>query len=287
LDRAEVLALPKDDAYTLVGAWEDSLLFLVIHQEARAPSVQSQKTAANTQGLLRVDLRTNEVTRLLDVQGGKDLRSTALFSQDAFYLFTASGTAIRVGVRTEPWGVDTLSSNFWGEAGVTLCKDTGEFRNPFLFGKAFLDLDGSVLIPTQVFLPLDREDIDLAWSKLPQSRKAELISSGQWPVPAGQEIGWKDHVRFLKFDPSARTFSQVDRARFEPLVVEEDKHFMIRRFREFEPTGLYTSSGGRILPLEEALKAPDAMPVVAPPKGKEAMKNSPIPPPDPVPAKVN
>ena len=279
----KTLPLLGTDSYTFLGAFEDSLLFLQIHRETKPKPelATSQKASASFQNLLRIDLMTGVSTRLIDVETENDFRNTVLFSKGAFYLFTAAGKAIRVGVHTEPWGVDRLSSNYWSETRVTLCKDTGEFQNPFLFGKAFLDLDGSILLPTQVFLPLNREDIDLAWSKLPQSRKAELISSGLWPVPVGKEIGWKDDVCFLKFDPNSATFGQADRLRFEHLVVEEDKHFMTRRFRVFEPTLVFTSNGGKILPLEEALRITEAGPVSAP-KGKNAAKNVPVAAPSPV-----
>ena len=278
----KVLPLSEVDAYSLVGAWEDSLLFLQIHRgpKPKTESAQTQKALPNSQSLLRVDLITGVTTRLLDVEGGDDFRSTALFSQDAFYLFTATGKAIRVRVRTEPWAVDMLSSGYWSEAGVTLCKETGEFRNPFHFGSAFLDSDGSILIPAQVFLPLNREDLELAWSKLPQPRKAELIASGLWPVSVDKEVGWKDDVRFLKFDPSAANFTQVERSRFEHLVVEEDKNFMIRRFRIFEPSLVFTSNGGKILLLEEALKNAEVAPASAS-KGLDAKKKAlPDPKPD-------
>jgi len=251
------LPVKAGESWKLLGAWEDSLLFLQVSRDAKAKprTASSAKRETVTQCLVRVDLLTGETVRLLEVQVGSDARMTAAFSRDAFYLFTATGKAIRVRVSTEPWSVDLLHANVWGEAGVALCKDTGEFQNPSLFGQAFLDGDGAILVPAQVFLPLDRADIDLAWSQLPQLRKAELIQSGFWPVPADKEVGWKDDVRFLRFDPATARFTQVDRSRFQHLVVEEEKPFTIRRFRALEPTQALTSEGGRIQPLEKALRA--------------------------------
>ncbi|WP_243286835.1 hypothetical protein [Geothrix terrae] len=260
----KILPVKEGESWKLLGAWEDSLLFLRVSRDTKAKpqSASSSKGGALSQCLVRVDLLTGETAQLMEVQVGSDARMTAAFSRDAFYLFTATGKAVRVRVGTEPWSVDSLHANVWGEAGITLCKDTGEFQNPSLFGKAFLDGDGSILVPAQVFLPLDRADIDLAWSKLPQLRKAELIQSGFWPVPADKEVGWKDDVRFLRFDPSTTRFTQVDRSRFDHLVVEEEKPFTTRRFEVMEPTRAFTSEGGRILPLEKALRT--AVPTPAP-----------------------
>lgn len=274
------LPVKAGESWKLLGAWEDSLLFLQMGRDAKAKprTASSPKGDSVSQGLLRVDLLTGEATRLLEVQSGSDARMTAAFSRDAFYLFTATGKAIRVRVGTEPWSVDLLHANVWGEAGITLCKDTGEFRNPFLFGKAFFDGDGSILVPAQVFLPLDRADIDLAWAKLPQFRKVELIQSGLWPVPVDKEIGWKDDVRFLKFDPSTARFSQVDRSRFEHLVVEEEKPFAIRRFAVIEPTQVFTSDGGRIQPLDKILRTVESGPA---PKTNRATTTDSAPRPSP------
>lgn len=258
----KALPVKEGESWKLLGAWEDSLLFLQMSRDTKAKpqSASSPKGGTVFQCLVRVDLLTGETAQLLEVQVGRDARMTATFSRDAFYLVTATGKAVRVRVGTEPWSVDLLHANVWGEAGITLCKETGEFQNPSLFGKAFLDGDGSILIPAQVLLPLDRADIDLAWSKLPQLRKAELIQSGFWPVPADKEVGWKDDVRILRFDPATTRFTQVDRSRFDHLVVEEEKPFTIRRFEVMEPTQVFTSEGGRILPLEKALRTADPAP---------------------------
>ncbi len=232
-----------------------------------------------------MDLLTGETAQLLEVQVGSDARMTAAFSRDAFYLLTATGKAVRVRVGTEPWSVDLIHTNVWGAAGITLCKDTGEFQNPSLFGRAFLDGDGAILVPTQVFLPQDRADIDLAWSKLPQLRKAELIQSGFWPVPADKEVGWKDDVCFLRLDPATARFTQVDHSRFDHLVVEEEKPFTIRRFKVIEPTQAFTSEGGRILPLEEALRTVESAPAPKARPARPATSVDPSPAPGPAPTK--
>ncbi|HJV38951.1 MAG TPA: hypothetical protein VJ528_08950 [Geothrix sp.] len=280
----KALPVKAGESRKLLGAWEDRLLFLQMSRDAKAgpQSAPSPRGGTASQCLVRVDLLTGEAAQLLEVQVGSDARMTAAFSGDAFYLFTATGRAVRVRVRTEPWSVDLIHAGFWGEAGITLCKDTGEFRNPSLFGKAFLDGDGAILVPAQVFLPLDRADIDLAWSKLPQLRKAELIQSGFWPIPADKEVGWKDDVRFLRFDPVTTRFTQVDHSRFDHLVVEEEKPFVVRRFEAIESTQDFTSEGGRIMPLEEALRTAESPPA---PKGKPATTVNPAPRPGPAPTK--
>ncbi|MBK9797812.1 MAG: hypothetical protein IPP58_15290 [Holophagaceae bacterium] len=275
----KVLPVKAGESLRLLGAWEDNLLLLLIAQNSKAKPQTPPPSEGDlvSQSLIRMDLITKEVTHLMDLQVVREARMTALFSQDAFYLFTATGKVVQVKVGTEPWSTNLLHSDFWREAGVTLCKDTGEFQNPFLFGQAFLDADGSILVPTQVFLPLERADIDLAWSKLPQTRKSELIQSGFWPVVAGKEVGWKDDVHFLRFDPSAKTFTQVPRSRFEHLVLEEDRNFMVRRFKVVEPSLAFTSDGDLILPLEQALQTSKAEPPLKEGKGAPKEKKDPNP----------
>ena len=310
----KLLNLNTNDIYLLLGAWDESLLFLKIHGEndIKVPSskeikslgystgnstidrtatddkaIIKKKPEGPSQSLQRYDLLTREITNVIDVQRSEDVRNTVLFSKDAFYLFMATGIAIRIGVRIEPWEAQKLNSNFWIDTGVTLCKDTREYKNPFIFGRAFLDQDSSILIPTQVLLPLDRKDIDEAWSKLPEARRAELIRLGLWPVPADKEIGWKDDVRFLKFDPSDLKFTQVDRSRFEGLTIEKDSNFIIRRFKDVDPGAIYTSTGGQILHLEAALQntqkeipvhpVPTQADVKPPPATKKQVAHSDLP----------
>lgn len=258
----KLLPLPEGHSYSLLGAWEDSLLLL---QTTRVTSADNRITPDPkghdvSQHLLRMDLLTGEAHLLDKLQVGRDGRMTALFSQDAFYLFTATGKLIRIGVRNEPWTVVLLKSDIWGESGVKLCKDTGDFRNPFVFGRAFFDSDGSILVPAQVLLPLDRADIESAWSKLPQNRKAELIRSGFWPITTDREVGWKDEVFFLRFAPSTSQLKLADSAFFRHLTVEEDRHFQIRRFKVVDPTVVYGTMDGRIQPMQELLRAADPRP---------------------------
>ncbi|HJV49119.1 MAG TPA: hypothetical protein VJ549_07575 [Geothrix sp.] len=250
------LELAQKDTYVLLGAWEESLLFLHIRgaSEQKPGTAKDGKALGASQALLRVDLMTGAIANLAEVQRGDDVRVSSLFSDGAFYVFTASGAAIKVGVRIEPWGVDKLSSNFWAEAGLTLCKDTKDYQNPLLFGRAFFHQDGSILIPAQVLLPLSRQDIDQAWARLSNARRMELIREGQWPIPVDKEVGWKDDVCFVKFDPSNATFTQAERSSFVHLTEEKDANFKVRQFRDFDPSMVFTSSKGKIVRLEEVVK---------------------------------
>lgn len=269
------LPLPEGHSYAILGAWEDSLLFLQTTRVTSADNriIPDPKGKDVSQHLLRMDLLTGEARVLAKLQTGRDGRTTTVFSQDAFYLFTAAGRLIRINVRVEPWTVDVLKSDIWNEAGIKLCKDTGEFRNPCVLGRAFFDSDGSILVPAQVLLPLDRADIDSAWSKLPQDRKAELIRTGFWPVPIDQEVGWKDEVFFLRFDPSTSQLKLADPSSYRHLTVEEDRHFQVRRFKVVDPTVVYGTIDGRIQPMQEILQVVDLQPVL---ESKPARGVSPV-----------
>lgn len=255
----KVLPLAGGDAYTLLGAWNECLLFLATTRGGSGSIAKGSSinmTSAQSQSLLYIDLWTNKLIKLTDIPNTLDLRSSSIFSQDAFWVFFASGKAFRIRVNTEPWSIDQLGENFWIDSGISLCKDTGEFSNPVIFGRPFFDREGSILLPAQVFLPLSRDDIDRAWSKIPQIQRTELILKGEWPIPEGREIGWKDGVVFLLIDPLTAQFSQVKREYFSDLTVEEDKNFIIQRFRDPNPRTLYTFNGERILTLDEILKSP-------------------------------
>ena len=249
------------DQDRFLAAWDASLIFLLVHQEEKKQGAVTD-VPKKAGALVRFDLITGRMTELLNHLPVEDVRATCLIVKGTCFFITASGRVVSLDLQQEPWAVKRVTENFWNDAGITLCRDTGSFRNPFFFGKAFLDQDGSILWPAQVFLPLDRVDIDRAWSRLPQTRKTELVDSGQWPVPEGREIGWKSETHFLRFNPVTSSVVPVAREWFKDLIVEEDVNFIIRRFKDFEPTQIYTVMEGRILPIEATVK--DKPPVTPP-----------------------
>lgn len=262
--RPQLLPIRKerDTDYTLLGAWQDALLFIQ-HQREDGKSKDPGATSGmdqTRQKLLRVDTITEEATPLFDIAPAQAGRFTAVFSADAFYVFMGSGLAVRVRTDREPWQATTLTENYWKDLRIPLRKETEGRLNPLIFGKAFLDASGKILIPAQADLPFDSVDIPKFWSELPEQEKEKGIKSGQWPPTPGREFGWKSEVYFLMFDPQSGGFSLADRATYEHLILQESPHSVIQRFFRRLTHVLYTTKEERIEILEGVVHVPSKAP---------------------------
>ena len=254
----------KDTDFTLLGAWQDALLFIQ-HQrlEAKIPGSPGEMDQTQ-QKLVRVDTITGEVISLLEIAPALAGRFTTVFSNDAFYVFMGSGLAVRIRTDREPWQATTLSENYWKDLKIHLRKETEGRLNPLIFGKAFLDGQGGILIPTQADLPFEASEIPNFWAELPDEDRLQAIKSGQWPPVPGREFGWKSEVYFLKFDPQTSTFGLADRTSYEHLIQEESNHTVMQRLlRRLTPV-LYTTKGDRIEILNGVAPDPPKDPTVLP-----------------------
>lgn len=257
----------RDTDFALLGAWQNSLL-VIQHQREFAkekPPATAGGTDQTRQKLLQVDTITGAVNSLIEIAPALAGRFTTVFSAEAFYVFLGSGFAVRVRTNQEPWQATALTENYWKDLNISLRKQAEGRLNPLIFGKAFLDSNGMILIPAQADLPFELAEIPRYWAELSPEEKEQVIKAGQWPPVPGREFGWKSEVYFLRFDPQSGTFTLADRGSFENLILEENHHSVIQHFlRRLAPV-LYTTKGDKIEILNGA--APDP---INPPSGTPA-----------------
>lgn len=278
----------------LLAAWDDKLVFLQLVVDSGKVVPESDKSTLTKrtfkqQRIVLIDLGTGRMRPLLDLPQTRDFRYRAAIVNGSVYVFSAAGSAYQIDLNTEPAAVQTLTSSFWEDAGIQLTKVPPAVggSNPQVFGMPFFDPDGTILIPTQPGILLNRSDIDRAWQRLPKDRKEKMLEAGMWPVPEGKDVGGKEEVYFLRFDPATKKFSQVERSRFAHLVFEDDRTFIFHRFKEVDNATVYTTNGNLIRPFKEVLdinasKAPRGTPKeskpedagAAPVEGKTAAESS-------------
>jgi hypothetical protein len=239
----------------IFGAWNrDVLVGLKKPLDAKDPSGE-QKWA-----LALLSLPSGAVTELLEVESMGDGQVSSAVIDGIAYVFTSKGLAVRVDISEKRARI--LTNSFWEDLGMTLCKRDLTMRNPRVFGKAFFDTDGSVLIPVCPFLVLEKEDVERGWERSSPERRADIIKHGYYPFDAKKGVGWKAWATFIRFRPDSNKFNFLEEDRYASLIVKKDIKFWIQEFKDFG--AYYFTDGGNVIPFGEAAlleKVPEKMPL--------------------------
>lgn len=256
-EHSEPIWLPAP--FRLLGSWEGKTLVELTAQrqpESRTGTAPVAKAQAETRvrSLWLVDAFLGQARKIQDVAVPVEPAADASAVMDGkCYLFYGTGLSLAFDFALET--VATLQEDFWSSLGLERCLDA-TYGNPGLDGPAFLDPEGQVILPMRPLLLLTQEDIDLAWSKMPESQRQLLIQNKAYPFRAEQKIGWKAQAGFIAFNPLTQRFRLVDRKQFDHLVQEVDSNFIKTEFVEAvrnRPSPDFLSEGNRIDTMEQGL----------------------------------
>lgn len=230
--------------FEVLGAWNHQVL-------VELESSPKDKPDTRTITLALMDPSTGLTRELLEISGSMKLEWTSAVVEGEGFVFLSSGEAFRVDFTEQR--ATRITESFWNDLDLNLCKDTNAQSNPDVFGPAFLDSDGSILIAAQPLLVLEREDVEHAWERLSKERKAEMTRLGYYPFDPEKGIGWKDMALFIRFRPDTRKFDLVEESRYKHLVEDKDVNFIIRSFLDSGYHTLYFTDGEKIQPFNETL----------------------------------